>query len=189
MRNPSSLNLRKIVFISLFTALIILGGYLSFPIPFSPVPIVASDLFAVLSGLVLGASGGFFSVALFLFLGALGLPVFAGGKAGLAVLLGPTGGFLLGYLIGVLIIGFISTKNRSTYFKDLLALIAGYFVIFGIGLLWLKTSLNITWAKALALGLLPFLIGTVLKIVVAFAIMQILRPILAELFPTHTYRG
>lgn len=180
MSQNKTVNLRMMVFASLFTALIIIGGYISFPIPLSPVPIVLSDFFTMLAGLFLGASWGVASVGLFLFLGTLGLPVFAGGKAGLAVLFGPTGGFLFGYLIGALIIGLISEKGKPSFIKDLVALIVGNIIFFGMGIPWLKLVLKVTWGKALALGLLPFVLGNVIKVIIAAALIQTLRPLLKQ---------
>ena len=177
MDQTRPLNLRLTVFASLFTALIVIGGYLSFPVPFSPVPVVLSDFFTMLAGLFLGASWGVVSVGLFLCLGALGLPVFAGGKAGLAVLWGPTGGFLFGYLAAVFIIGLISGKGKPSLVKDFFALLAGNLLIFGFGLSWLKLILRLTWGKALAFGLLPFIPGNAIKITAALAVMQMLRPL------------
>ncbi|HVJ49699.1 biotin transporter BioY [Desulfitobacterium sp.] len=169
------------VFACLFTALIVIGGYISFPIPLSPVPIVLADFFTMLAGLFLGASWGGASVGLFLFLGALGLPVFAGGKAGLVVLFGPTGGFLFGYLIGALVIGLISGKGKSSFIKDLAALIVGNIILYGIGVPWLKLALKLSWEKALALGLLPFIPGMIIKIIVALALIKTLRPLLKSM--------
>jgi biotin transport system substrate-specific component len=171
-------NLRMMVFASLFTALIIIGGYLSFPIPVSPVPIVLADLFVMLAGLVLGASWGSASVGMFLFIGALGIPVFTGGKAGLAALFGTTGGFLFGYFIGAFIIGLISGKGKPSFIKDLIALIAGNIIIFSLGVPWLKLVLKVTWDKALAFGLLPYIPGNIIKIIAAFVLIRALRPLL-----------
>lgn len=171
-------NLRLMVFACLFTALIVIGGYISFPLPFSPVPIVLADFFAMLAGLFLGAAWGIASVGLFLFLGVLGLPVFSGGKAGLPVLFGPTGGFLLGYLVAVLVIGFISGKGKSSFLKDLIALIAGNIVLYGMGVPWLKFAVKTSCEKALAMGLLPFIPGLIIKIIVALALIKTLRPLL-----------
>jgi len=102
------------VYCALFTALIIIGGYISIPIPVGPVPIVLADFFVMVTGLFLGFKYGLISTALYLALGALGLPVFAGGSAGLAVLVGPTGGFLFGYLLVVASIGFITGKRKPS---------------------------------------------------------------------------
>lgn len=190
MPNTSPLNLKKMVLSSLFTALIIVGGYISFPLPFSPVPIVLSDLFILLAGLVLGATGSLISVALYLFLGALGLPVFAGGAAGLGVFYGPTGGYLIGFLISAFVIGWISKKGKPSLLKDLTALSIGTLIIYGTALPWLKMVIpQITWIKVISIGLLPFLIGAFLKIAIAAAVIQKLRPILDDLNLNETKRS
>lgn len=184
MSENQTLNLRKLVYISLFTALIIIGSYISFPLPLSPTPLVLADFFVMLAGLSLGASGGVVCVGMFLFLGALGLPVFAGGKAGLATFIGPTGGFLIGYLIGIFALGLISGKGKTSFIKDLAALIIFSIILFGIGVPWLKLVLKVTWDKALAFGLLPFIIGNIVKITSALALIQVLRPFLKQVIPT-----
>lgn len=176
MNSNQSVNLRMTVYASLFTALVIVGGYLSFPIPLSPVPIVLSDFFVMLAGLFLGPSGGLASIGLFIFLGALGLPVFAGGQAGLAALFGPTGGFLFSFPACAFVTGLISGKGKDSLIKDLAALIAGNIVIYLLGVPWLKAVLNLTWGKALAAGLFPFIPGAVIKIIAALGIVRVLRP-------------
>lgn len=188
MSHNYSLNIRIMVFTSLFTALIIVGGYISFPIPLSPVPIVLADFFAMLAGLFLGASPGGACVGLFLFLGALGLPVFAGGKSGLAVLFGPTGGFLFGYLVCAIVIGLISQKGKASFFKNLVALIAGNIIIYGMGVPWLKLFLKLSWEKALAFGLLPFTPGIIIKIIIALSLSRILGPLLQQMLFNSSQR-
>ncbi|KLU60924.1 biotin transporter BioY [Peptococcaceae bacterium CEB3] len=178
MSQSQSPNLRMMVFACLSTALIVIGGYISFPLPFSPVPIVLSDFFMMFAGLFLGASWGMASVGLFLFLGALGLPVFAGGRAGLPVLFGPTGGFLFGDFLAVLAIGLISGTGKPSSIKDLAALVVGNIILFGLGVPWLKQILKLSWGKALAFGLTPFMPGMIIKIVVALALVKMLRPLL-----------
>ncbi len=172
----SSLNLRMTVYVSLFTALIIIGGYISVPLPFGPVPIVLADLFVMVTGLFLGFKWGLTSVALYLSLGALGLPVFASGTSGLAVLFGPTGGYLFGYLLLVASVGFIASKGKQSIIRNLIALIIGNMLLYAIGVPWLKTVMNFGWAGALAAGLTPFLPGTVIKITVAVALSRVLLP-------------
>jgi biotin transport system substrate-specific component len=180
MNQISSSNIRKMVFTSLFTALIIVGGYISFPLPFSPIPIVLADFFVMLAGLLLGASSGGAGVGLFLFLGALGIPVFAGGKGGLAVLFGPTGGFLFGYLVCATVIGIISRKGKPSVIKDLVALAVGNLALYSIGVSWLKLISKLTWGKALALGLFPFVIGIIIKIIVILLLNKALRAFLRQ---------
>lgn len=189
MGENQSLNLRMTVYASLFTALIIIGGYISIPIPLSPVPIVLSDFFVMLTGLFLGARWGITSVGLYIFLGALGLPVFSGGKTGLAHLFGPTGGYLFGFLIAVYVIGYISHKGKASVYKDLAALLAGNLIIYAIGVPWLKEALNLTWDKAFAFGLIPFIPGTIIKIVAAIGLIKALRPSFNQSIANPTEHG
>ncbi|MCL6610496.1 MAG: biotin transporter BioY [Peptococcaceae bacterium] len=186
MNGSQPVNLRMTVYASLFTALVIVGGYISFPVPFSPVPLVLSDFFVMLAGLFLGPAWGLTAIGLFIFLGALGLPVFAGGKAGLAVLFGPTGGFLAGFLACVLVVGLIAGKGRPSVIKDLAALIAGNVVLYALGVPWLKAVLNITWGKALALGMIPFMPGTAVKIIAALGLAQFLRPRFTQIISSRS---
>ena len=174
--NSQPLNPRRLVLASLFTALIVVGGYLSVPLPFSPVPLALADFFVMLSGLLLGSSLGLTSTACYLLLGALGLPVFAGGKAGLAVFLGPTGGFLIGYMVAAWLIGIIATGGRTNPFKDGLALLAGNIVLHVCGVSWLVATLHLSWGKALAAGVLPFLPGAVIKGIAAVILARVIRP-------------
>ena len=172
----SNLNLRLTVYCSLFTAFIIIGAYISIPIPIGPVPIVPTDFFVMLAGLFLGWKHGLVSVALYLFLGALGMPVFAGGRAGLAVFFGPTGGFLFGYLMVVASIGFITSKLKPSMSTYLLALLVGNILLYLIGVPWLKVVANLSWRAAYGAGLAPFIVGIVIKIVAAAALAQALLP-------------
>ncbi len=164
------------IYCALFTALIIIGGYISIPIPVGPVPIVLADFFVMITGLFLGYKYGLISTTLYLALGALGLPVFAGGGAGLAVLVGPTGGFLFGYLLVTASIGFITTKRKPGIVTNLIALVIGNVLLYLVGVPWLKVQMNLSWAAALAAGLTPFIIGIVIKIVAASALGRVLLP-------------
>lgn len=177
----ASMNLRMTVYVALFTALIIIGGYISMPIPVGPVPIVLADFFVMVTGLFLGYKWGTMSVTLYLALGALGLPVFAGGKAGLAILFGPTGGFLFGYFLVVFSIGLIAEKleiptKKGMLLKNLVALIVGNVLLYLIGVQWLKVVLQTTWSAALVSGFVPFVAGIVIKIIAAVALGQVLLP-------------
>lgn len=185
MSANQSVSLRMTVYASLFAALVIVGGYISFPVPLSPVPVVLSDFFVLLAGMFLGSAWGLAGIGLFMFLGVLGFPVFAGGKAGLAVILGPTGGFLIGFLACVFIVGLISGKGKSSVIKDLAALIAGNAILYAFGVIWLKVMLNITWDKALVMGLIPFIPGMVIKIIAALALARVLRPRFKQAMNSH----
>ncbi len=106
-----TVSIKNTVFASLFAALTAVGGYIAVPI--GPVPIVLSNLFVILAGLLLKPKWAAASMGIFLFLGAIGLPVFSGGKSGFAALFGPTGGFLFGFLASAFVISLICRSAKK----------------------------------------------------------------------------
>ena len=168
--------LRMLVFASLMAALMTAGAYISIPV--GPVPIVLQNMFVFLAGLLLGSRWGLASVGVYLLAGACGLPVFAGGMGGIGRIVGPTGGYLIGYLPAVFIVGYISEKGKNRIAWDVVGMLAGTIVLYACGVTWLKTLTGMPWPKTLAVGMLPFLIGDVLKIVAAAAIAKAIRPII-----------
>lgn len=183
MEGPST-SLRMTVYASLLAALIAAGAYLALPI--GPVPIVLQNFFVFLSGLLLGPRWGAASVGVYLMAGALGLPVFAGGIGGIGRFAGPTGGYLLGYLPAVYVIGWISNKSKGRGALDVLAMVCGSMVIYGCGVSWLKILSGMTLAKTLAVGMYPFILGDGLKIAAAVPIVKALRPIIrTSMGPNH----
>ena len=169
-----SQELRYITYSSLFVALIAAGAFLAIPI--GPVPIVLQNMFVLLAGVILGPRWGLASVGIYLLIGACGLPVFANGKAGIGVIFGPTGGYLLGYLPAVFVTGFMAKKGKNKFISDIIALIAGSIIVYAAGVPWLKIVTNMAWSKSLALGMYPFIIGDILKIIAAAFIAKTIRP-------------
>jgi biotin transport system substrate-specific component len=165
-----------LVFASLLAALMTAGAYISIPV--GPVPIVLQNMFVFLAGLLLGSRWGLASVGVYLLAGACGLPVFAGGMGGIGRIVGPTGGYLVGYLPAVFIIGYLSQKGAARISIDIIAMICGTIVLYACGVTWLKTLAGMPWSKALAVGMYPFLAGDALKIVAAAVIAKGLRPII-----------
>ena len=168
--------LRMVVLASLMAALTAVGAYIYVPI--GPVPIILSTLFVILSGLLLGSRWGLTSMALYLLVGAIGLPVFAGGKGGFAHFMGPTGGYLFGYLFASWIAGFLSERSRGRMIVDIFAVITGSLVLYAVGVPWLKMITQMSWTKALMVGVLPFLIGDAIKASVVLILARSVRPIL-----------
>ena len=173
--NPSS-QIRMMVFASLLAALMTAGAYISIPV--GPVPIVLQNMFVFLAGLLLGCRWGLASVGVYLLAGACGLPVFAGGMGGIGRIVGPTGGYLIGYLPAVFIIGYISARGAARISFDIAAMICGTIILYACGVTWLKTLTGMPWSKALTVGMYPFLVGDALKIVAAAAIAKAIRPII-----------
>ncbi len=172
----SSNQLRMMVYASLFAALTAVGAFLAIPI--GPVPIVLQNMFVYLAGLLLGSRWGLASVGVYLLAGACGLPVFAGGLGGIGRIVGPTGGYLIGYLPTVFLIGKISNRANPRAIFDVLAMICGSVALYACGITWLKIVTGMTIAKALAVGMVPFLIGDALKIAAAVGIAKSLRRVL-----------
>ena len=173
--NPSG-QLHMTVYAALFAALTAVGAFIAIPI--GPVPIVLQNLFVLLAGLLLGSRWALASVGIYLLAGACGLPVFAGGQGGIGRIVGPTGGYLLGYLPAVYVIGVISEKSGQRVVWDVIAMILGSVLIYACGVTWLKVLTGMSWPKTLAVGMFPFLIGDALKIAVAVPIAKAVRPIL-----------
>src|SRR3989339_566072 len=111
IENPS--NLKPLVFAALFAALLAAVAWFKIPLPFTPVPITLQTLVVLLSGAVLGPYYGALSMILYVAVGALGLPVFAGGGSGIGALLGPTGGYLFSYFIAAFFIGKIVEMRKK----------------------------------------------------------------------------
>ncbi len=164
------------VLASLFAALTAAGAYLAIPI--GPVPIVLQNLFVFLAGLLLGSRWGAASVAVYLLAGIVGLPVFAGGTGGIGRIAGPTGGFLLGYLPVVFLVGRLTERRPASGARDVAAMAAGALLLYACGAPWLKLATGMPLSQALALGVLPFLPGDALKIAAAAVIAKSLRPLM-----------
>jgi len=168
------MNIRQMTLVSLFAALTAVGAFIS--IPLYPVPITLQNLFTLLAGMTLGSVLGGSSQIIYVLLGIIGLPVFAGFKAGIGVLFGPTGGFLFGFIISSYIIGkIIELKKEKDIFYYFLAGGLGIVIIYiiGIGQLSLVTGMGIK--QTLMVGVFPFLPGDILKIIAASFIASKLK--------------
>lgn len=172
-----STDLRSMVLASLFAALTAVGALIALPI--GPVPIVLQNFFIMLMGLLLGPRWGLAGVAAYLLAGALGLPVFAGGTSGLARFAGPTGGYLVGYLPCVALIGWMSMRGKGHRVVDALAMVCGTAALYGCGVSWLKLVTGMAWSKALGLGVIPFIPGDIAKIIAATLLINSLRQLTA----------
>ena len=168
------LPVKGMVYASLFGALTAVGALIS--IPLQPVPITLHTLFMNLGAALLGGFLGALSQVVYILLGIIGLPVFSGGKAGFGVLMGPTGGYLIGFVIGAFLIGkMVRARERPGFFWLLFSMAAGHLLVYGCGVLQLALVAKLAPAKALAVGVLPFLPGDVLKMCAATYITLRLR--------------
>lgn len=162
---------RRVAAVFAFVLLTTLGAYIEAPIPGSAVPVTLQTVFVLLSGVLLGPALGASAQTVYVLLGALGLPVFSGGGLGPAWLLGPTGGYLLAFPLAAAVAGWLAgpTHARSSWQASarlLLALLAGTAVIYAGGASQLAL-LTGDATRAVTLGVVPFLLGDVLKVVLA----------------------
>ncbi|MCD6551319.1 biotin transporter BioY [Thermotoga sp.] len=147
----------------IFTALIVVGAWISIPI--GPVPFTLQVFFVFLTAYMLGKKYGTLSIATYVLLGAIGLPVFAGFKGGAQVLIGPTGGYLLGFILGGSVIGLLSEK-RENFIWYLVSGLAGLGTIYLLGVFVLNFYVH-DIKKAVALGFTPFVWFDLLKLILA----------------------
>jgi len=168
--------LRMTVHASLLAALIAAGAYIAVPI--GPVPIVLQNMFVLLAGLLLGSRWGLAAVGVYLLAGACGLPVFAGGTGGIGRFAGPTGGYLIGYLPAVFIVGLLSKYEKTSL--DIVGMILATTIIYATGVVWLQMITDMDVSKALAVGMYPFLVGDALKIAAAATIARTIRPVIRK---------
>ena len=140
------------------------------PLPFTPVPLTGQTFAVLLVGAALGARNGASSLALYLLMGIVGLPFFAGGASGLTYLTGPTGGYLLGFVVAAYIVGLLAARGLDRRIPSaLLAFLVGEIVIYLFGVSWLSVYIGLQ--KALVAGLLPFLIGDAIKLAAAALVL------------------
>lgn len=160
----------NIIVILLASWLIGVSAQFSIVLPFSPVPITGQTIIILLIGVLLGKARGTAAVGLYILQGAAGLPVFAGGKSGLLTLVGPTGGYLVGFLVAVYVVGILSElRHNNSIIYTVLSLIIGNIIIYAFGLIWLVRFVG--EAQALSLGFFPFLVGDILKIFIGVLIL------------------
>lgn len=165
--------LSAVLGVALFTALTALGAFVRLPLPFTPVPVTLQVFFVLLSAIMLGRKAAI-SQALYIALGAAGLPLFTGAAGGFAHLLGPTGGYLLGFAAAAWVVGSITSRYRNTA-DMVMALLVGVAMIYTAGAVQLGLLLHLGLVKTLQLGILPFIAGDLLKVGAVIAVARGMR--------------
>ncbi|MDR0853031.1 MAG: biotin transporter BioY [Clostridiales Family XIII bacterium] len=157
-----------------FAALTAVFSQIQIPLPFTPVPINLALLVPLIAGALLGPVKGALSMLVYVLLGIVGVPVFAGFEAGIGAVAGPTGGYIIGYITAAAIAGlFVSEKH---YFPIMLSgFILAVLSCYTLGTVWFCIFMNMGVLKALALCVLPFIPGDALKIAGAVAISGAVR--------------
>lgn len=160
--------LKRMVFAALFASLTAVGAYMKIPLPLTPVPVTMQVFFVLLAGCMLGSRWGTISMIVYLLLGIVGFPVFAGGASGLGVLFGPTGGYLIGFIFAAFVTGKLSeTLSQRSALKNVLCMIIGLFIIYVFGALRLMSVAHLTFQQTIVAGVLPFIIGDLVTLLLA----------------------
>lgn len=169
------LNTKEMILVALFAALTAVGAFIK--IPLGTVPITLQLLFTALAGIMLGSKLGALSQLVYMIIGLLGVPVFAGGTGGLTTVISPSFGYVIGFVLGAYVIGKIAEGQiNPSLIRLFIASIAGVIVIYAIGVPYLYFIMNnvagksMTFANALKFGLVVFIPGDLLKCVIATAL-------------------
>ena len=167
------MSIKRIVSIALMTAVICVLSPFAIAIPISPVPVSLATLAIYLTLMIIGLVDGTISVIIYVILGFAGAPVFTGFTGGVGKVLGPTGGYIIGYIFLAMIEGIFVERARGArpYEKAsaivFLGMLLGTLVLYAFGSLWLARQANMSLAAALSVGALPFIIGDIVKMIVA----------------------
>lgn len=191
----------------LFAALMAICSLISIPLGFTPVPVNLGTLGVFLAGGILGKKYGTISIAVYVLVGAVGVPVFAGFRGGLSVLAGPTGGYIIGYIVAAFLVGLLvemmlAEKNLTVPTEDAsvsnaavsgsaagrsrsreilccaIAMIIGLLACYALGTLWFIVSTHTGIWASLVSCVFPFLLGDALKIAAGALLVQKLRHLL-----------
>jgi biotin transport system substrate-specific component len=185
VRRESLSIVAKISLALTFAAATGLAAQIRFPLPFSPVPVTGQTFAVLAAGVLLGRKWGGFSMAAYVALGAAGIPWFNGGGAGMSFVAGPTGGYLIGFILAAFTIGFITDRIPAARgFWPMLGimLFANFIIIYGLGLVWLGVYLSvikgsaITFPALFTMGAAPFFIGDAFKAVLAALMAKTVTP-------------
>lgn len=169
----SNSKLRMMILTALFAAIIGILAQVTIPLPL--VPITGQTLAIGLAATILGSRYGTISILVYLGMGAIGIPVFAQMSSGLGSLVGPTGGYLIGFIPTAFVIGYYLEKTSFTVVQAIIANIIGMFVALFMGTVWLKFAAELSWTAAFAGGFAPFIIVGIIKAVLAAWIGIIVR--------------
>lgn len=170
VKTSSKVNVKMMTLTALMAAVICILGPLSLSIPVSPVPISLTNLAVYFTVYVIGMKRATVSYLLYLLLGFVGLPVFSSFTSGPAKLLGPTGGYLIGFIFMALICGFFIDKWPAKLYLHFIGMVLGTAVCYLFGTVWLAYQGGYSFYAALAAGVIPFLPGDLVKIVLAMLI-------------------
>lgn len=166
-KSKQGFKVKTIVLIGLMTALTCVLGPLSVPLPFSPVPISLTNLAIYFTIYVVGTKKGTMSYLIYLLIGFIGVPVFSAFTSGPGKLFGATGGYLIGFIFMALISGIFIDKWPSKLYLHFIGMVLGTIVCYLFGTIWLSFQAGMSLKAAALAGVLPFIPGDIVKILLA----------------------
>jgi len=170
MRNE---RLKMMIVAALFAAIIAIAAQIMINVP--PVPFTLMTIAVMLTATILGAKYGTLAVSVYVLMGVIGIPVFAGMKGGLGIVLGPTGGYLAAIIPAALFVGWYLDTFKYSKIQAIIANIIAVFIILILGTIWLKVVAELPWDAALKGGMLPFILPDLAKAIVAALIGVVIR--------------
>jgi biotin transport system substrate-specific component len=148
-----------------------IAAQVAIPLPFTPVPLTLQTFAVLLAGAALGSLRGVASMALYALMGVVGVPWFSEGSSGFST---ASFGYILGFILAAFIVGRLAERGASTTSIQTAALmVIGNLAIYAVGVTWLKFAIDSSWATALSLGVVPFLIGDAIKIALAAGLLPL----------------
>ena len=179
------ISVKSLIMAAMFAALTAIGALISIPI--GPVPITLQDMIPMLAGLILGAETGALSQLVYILIGLIGLPVFAGGTGGIHSVFSVSFGYLIGFVLAAFVMGKVSSKiGKITFVKAFILCIIGTIVIYAIGIPYLYLLINnflgkkITIAYAMKVGFIVFIPGDIIKAIFAAIFASRIVPLLKK---------
>ncbi|MEE8886816.1 MAG: biotin transporter BioY [Eubacteriales bacterium] len=173
---------RNLVFCALMAAVMCVLS--PFAVPVGPVPITLATLVLYFMIYIIGWKRSIISTAIYILLGIVGLPVFSGGNAGPGVIAGPTGGFIIGYIPMIVVMGILMEKHRTNSLKDhvlcMIYMIIGTVVLYAVGLVWFMIMMQSDFATAFAACCAPFIVNDLIKMALAMIFGPMLHSRLAR---------
>ncbi len=173
----------------LFAGFIGLFAQIAVHLPFTPVPMTGQTFAVLLGGAALGwrrsATGGL----LYLAAGMIGVPWFAGGAGGFAILNSPSFGYLIGFILAASLVGWLASKGLDRGpLRTVFTMVIGNIVIYGLGALVLGMTLHVGFSRSIALGVTPFLLGDAIKLILAAVLLPGAWYAIARYFPNTSGR-
>lgn len=169
------MNTKNITLIGLMAAVMCILGPISFPILVSPVPVSLGLLAVYLTVYILGMKKGTISVCIYILLGLVGLPVFTAFGGGIGKVLGPTGGYIVGYIFLALIMGFFVDKWKTNHVLIFVGMILGTVVLYLFGTLWLAKQGSMSFSAAFAAAVIPYVPLDLAKLIITMLVAAPVR--------------